>query len=342
MKIFVTGGSGFVGGAVIRHFAREHDLLAMARSDSSARTVEQRGARAVRCSLDDVDASHLAGCDVVVHAAAKAEAWGTWSDFERVNVQGTERMLEAAESAGVERFIHIGTEAALFHGQPMRDIDESYPLAPDSPFPYSATKARAELAVRAANQPGGMKTLVLRPRLVWGPGDETVLPAVQQLVESGQFAWIDGGESRTSSCHIHNLTHAIELALTHGHGGEPYFIADDEVHTIRTFLTAYLRTAGVQMPDKSMPAWLVRGLARALEPVWRALRLAKAPPITRFEACIFSVDCTVQIDKARDELGYRPLVTMEEGLAALRSLHKDLGARDAGGGAAHPGVVRRG
>jgi hypothetical protein len=322
MKIFVTGGSGFVGGAVIRHLGREHELVAMARSDSSARMVEQRGAHAVRCSLDDVDASHLADCKVVVHAAAKAEAWGAWSDFERINVQGTKRMLQAAKSAGVERFIHIGTEAASFRGQPMRDVDESYPLAPDSPFPYSATKAQAELAVRAANDAGGMKTLVLRPRLVWGPGDETVLPAVQRLVESGQFAWIDGGKSRTSSCHIHNLTDAVELALTHGHGGQPYFIADDEVHTIREFLTAYLGTAGVEMPDKSVPAWLVRGLARALEPVWRALRITKAPPITRFEASIFSVDCTVKIDKAREELGYRPLVTMKEGLAALRALHE--------------------
>jgi len=318
MRIFVTGGSGFVGGAVIRRLAEDHDLVAMARSDSSARTVEQRGARAVRCSLDDVDASHLAGCDAVIHAAAKAEAWGAWSDFERINVEGTRRMLEAAGSAGVRRFIHIGTEAALFKGQPMRDIDESYPLAPDSPFPYSATKARAELAVRGANDLLGMQTLVLRPRLVWGPGDETVLPAVRHLVESGRFAWIDGGRSRTSSCHIDNLTHAIELALAHGRGGEAYFIADDEVHTIRAFLTAYLRTAGVEMPDKSVPAWLVRGVAGAVEPLWRLFRVQKPPPITRFEACILSVDCTVKIDKARDELGYQPLVAMEQGLAALR------------------------
>ncbi|MFZ1862608.1 MAG: NAD-dependent epimerase/dehydratase family protein [Polyangiales bacterium] len=320
MRVFVTGGSGFVGGAAIRHLAQEHDVLAMARSDASAVTVERNGARAVRCSLDGVAARHLEGCHAVIHAAAKAEAWGRWSDFERVNVAGTRRVLAAAKAAGAERFIHIGTEAALFRGQPMRDIDESYPLAPDSPFPYSATKARAELAVREANDAAsGFTTLVLRPRMVWGPGDETVLAGVKRLVESGQFAWIDGGRSRTSSCYIDNLVHAIVLALEHGRGAEAYFITDDEVRTLREFLTAYLGTAGVRMPNKSLPGWLVRGLARALDPIWRLLRIEKQPPITPFEACILSVDCTLRIDKARQQLQYVPRVTVDQGMDQCRT-----------------------
>jgi nucleoside-diphosphate-sugar epimerase len=316
MRIFVTGGSGFVGGATIRHLAQKSDVLAMARSEESADKVQRNGARAIPCSLDTVEPDHLANCDVVIHAAAKAEAWGKWSDFERVNVDGTRRMLAASKTAGVNRFIHIGTEAALFRGQPMCHIDESYPLAPDSPFAYSATKARAELAVREANDTGkGFTTLVLRPRLVWGPGDETVLPGVKRLVESGQFAWIDDGRSWTSSCYIDNLVHAIELALEHGAGGEAYFITDGEEHTVREFLTAYLRTAGLELPDKSLPGWLVRGLARGIEPIWTLLRIERVPPITRFEACILSVDCTLKIDKAREQLGYAPLVTVKRGLS---------------------------
>lgn len=319
MKIFVTGGSGFVGGAAIRHLAKQHDVFAMARSDESARKVQAHGAHAVRCDLDTVESEHLAGCHAVLHAAAKAEAWGPWSDFERVNVEGTRNVLRAAKGAGVSRFIHISTEAALFRGQAMRDIDEGHPLAPDSPFPYSATKARAELAVRESNDPaGGFTTRVLRPRMVWGPGDETVLPEVARMVESGRFAWIDGGRSRTSSCHIDNLVHAIELSLEHGRDGEAYFITDGEEHTLRELLTAYLGTAGVQMPGKSLPGWLIRGVARGLEPIWRVFRIETRPPITRFEACILSVDCTLKIDKARRQLGYAPVVTVEEGLAALR------------------------
>lgn len=315
MRIFLTGGSGFVGGAAIQQLAQRHEILAMARSDSSAAKVQRRGARPARCSLEDVEPEHLGGSNAVVHAAAKAEAWGKWSDFERVNVEGTKRLLAAAKAAGVGRFIHIGTEAALFSGQPMRDIDESHPLAPDSPYPYSATKARAELAVRQADDSSeGFTSLVLRPRLVWGPGDETVLPGVQRLVDSGRFAWIDGGRSRTSTCYIDNLVHAIELALVHGRGGEAYFVTDGEEHSLREFLTAYLRAAGVEMPDKSMPGWLVRGLARLIEPVWRLLRIETQPPITRFEASILSVDCTLRIDKAREQLQYAPVVTVQQGL----------------------------
>lgn len=320
MRIFVTGGSGFVGGAVIRHLGPEHEILAMARSDAAADAVQSRGGRVIRCSLGDVKPRHLGGCDAVIHAAAKAEAWGKWSDFERVNVEGTQRLLAAAKAAGVRRFIHIGTEAALFRGQPMRDIDESYPLAPDSPFAYSATKARAELAVRGADDSDhGFTTIVLRPRLVWGPGDETVLPGVERLIESGRFAWIDGGQSRTSTCYVDNLVHAIALALEHGRGAEAYFVTDGEEHTLREFLTAYLGTAGVAIPDKSLPGWLVRGLARALEPIWRALRIETQPPITRFEASILSVDCTLRIDKAREQLRYAPLLTVAQGLQRCRT-----------------------
>ncbi len=321
MNIFVTGGSGFVGGAAIRHLASAHQLVAMARSEKSAAIVSRRGARSVRCSLEDVKPVHLAGSEVVVHAAAKAEAWGRWGDFERVNVEGTRRMLAAAKEAGVGRFIHIGTEAALFHGQPMRDIDESHPLAPDSPFPYSATKARAEIAVREANDPAaGFVTIVLRPRLVWGPGDETILPEVKRLVESGRFAWIDGGRNRTSSCYIDNLVQAIELALVHGVGSEAYFITDDEEHVLREFLTAYLGTAGVTLPDKSIPGWAAGGLARIVEGVWRFFDIEGQPPITRFEASILAADCTLRIDKAKQQLHYTPPVTVDQGMA--RCVHR--------------------
>lgn len=317
MKIFISGGSGFVGGAAIRHLSQHHAIAAMARSEKSADIVTSLGAQAINCSLDTVAAEHLADCDIVIHAAAKVEAWGQWSDFERLNIEGTQRMLDAARVAGVRRFIHIGTEAALFHGQPMRDIDESYPLAPDSPFPYSASKAQAEQRVRAANNPVEMTTIILRPRMIWGPGDQTIIKAVGAAVASGQFAWINGGQVKTSTCHIDNLMHAIALAMKQGQGGEAYFITDDEVWLLRDFLSRYLATAGISMPDKNIPAWVVKSLAAALDKIWRLLRLKGTPAVTPFEAAILAEDCILRIDKARQELGYAPVVSVAKGLSDL-------------------------
>ena len=104
-----------------------------------------------------------------------------WEDFERGNVEGTENALAAAAAAGVRRFVHCGTEAALMAGDPLVHVDEAAPLRPDSPAPYPATKARAELAVRRANR-AGFETVTVRPRFVWGRGDTTLLPEMVRTV----------------------------------------------------------------------------------------------------------------------------------------------------------------
>ncbi len=318
MKIFLTGGSGFVGGAVITALIPTHEIIALSRSNGSDAAIEALGASPRRGDLFDLPGGALEGAGAVIHCAAYVEEWGPPKLYEKINVEGTTRLLAAARAAGVKRFIHIGTEAALFHGQHMRDINETYPLAPNSPFPYSRSKARAELAVREANDPAaGFETFVIRPRLVWGPGDKTVLPVVKAMAAAGKFAWIDGGALMTSTTHIDNLTHAIGLALSSGKSGEAYFVVDGPPVEFRRFLAPYLETAGVALGERSVPGWLVRGLSNLLEPLWRLTGAKSAPPITRFTAHIMSRDCTIRDDKARAELGYRPVVSMEEGLKRL-------------------------
>lgn len=317
MNIFITGASGFVGGAAARHLAKSHTITAMSRSEKSDGAIRALGAAPIRCDLNTLEASHLEGVDIVIHSAARVESWGPMADFFRDNVEGTERLLSAARTAGVKRFIHIGTEAALFHGQPMRDLDETAPLALDSPFPYSRSKAHAETAVLGANDPsGGFTTIVLRPRFIWGPGDKSILPAIKYMVESGKFMWIGGGRNRTSITYIGNLVHAIELALEKGGDGEAYFITDGDPVILREFLIQLMATVGIDLPNKSAPGWLVRGIARVLAALWPVFGLSGAPPIDPFTAALMSRDCTLVIAKAEAELGYRPTTGLEEGLAA--------------------------
>ena len=198
---FVTGGSGFIGGRLIGRLTREGaKVRALARSDSSAATVEALGAEPVKGDLEDEDAMRAGaeGCKYAFHAAAKVEDWGDPADFERLNVEGTNKALRATKAAGVERFVHVGTEAALFAGDPLINADESAPLRPDSKSLYPATKAKAERAVRSASA-DGFETVVIRPRFVWGPGDTTVLPAIVEMVKAGKFRFIGGGHHRTST-----------------------------------------------------------------------------------------------------------------------------------------------
>src|SRR3954470_24343171 len=192
---FVTGGSGFIGGRLIERLRKEGlDVRALARSDTSARAVEELGAEAVRGDVSSPDAMRdgAQGCDYAFHAAAKVEDWGDPADFEAVNVTGTRNALEAARGGGVRRFVHVGTEAALLAGQPLVNATELEPLRPDSPALYSSSKAKAEQAVRDANA-DGFETVVVRPRFVWGKGDTTLLPTLVETVKSGRFRWIAGG-----------------------------------------------------------------------------------------------------------------------------------------------------
>ena len=201
----------------------------------------------------------------------------------------------------------------------MRDIDERYPYPERTPFLYSETKAAAERLVIAASSPS-FQTLSIRPRFVWGPGDQTVLPVLESMVRSGRFTWIDGGRAQTSTTHIANLAHGVRLALDAGRGGEAYFVIDEGTTTMRAFLTDLLATRGLTPPDKSIPGWLARTLGRSTELAWRAFGIRNDPPLTRFAAAMMSRDCTIVSDKARRELGYNAVVSRAEGLAELSAV----------------------
>jgi nucleoside-diphosphate-sugar epimerase len=318
---FVTGGSGFIGGALIERLRREGwTVRALARSDDSAARVAELGAEPVRGDLEDRRALEegAAGSELVFHCAAKVEDWGDPEDFERLNVYGTQNALDASIAAGVRRFVHAGTEAALSAGEPLVNVNEDAPLRPDSPILYAASKARAEQRVRAANG-DGIETVVIRPRFVWGRGDTTLLPALIDLVESGRFRWIGDGAQLTDTTNVDNTVEGLWLGATKAAPGGVYFVTDGAPVVFREFVTSWLGTQGVAAPDKTVPTAVADAAAAVSERAWRLLRRPGPPPLTRLAAWVSSKECTLDTTRARRELGYEPVVSREQGLAALSS-----------------------
>jgi nucleoside-diphosphate-sugar epimerase len=311
---FVTGGSGFIGGALIERLRREGwEVRALARSERAAERVRELGAEPVMGDLDDL---HVEGCEIAFHAAAKVEDFGDPADFERVNVQGTRNVVAACRAGGVRRLVHVGTEAALMAGQPLVNVDESAPLRPDSPALYPSTKAKAERLVRDANG-DGLETVVVRPRFVWGRGDATLLPRIVEMVRSGRFRWVGGGRQLTATTHIDNTVEGLWLAATRGPAGGVYFVTDGEPVVFRDFMTAWVGTQGVEIPDKSVPPAVANAAARVAETLWRRLKRPGNPPLTRFQVWVSSQECTIDISRAGRELDYRPVKSREDGLAEL-------------------------
>ena len=320
---FLTGGSGFIGGRLIERLRRDgHAVRALARSSVAAERVAALGAEPVSGELSDLEAMRAGahGCELAFHAAAMLGDWGRSEDFERVNVRGTENALRVCTEAGVRRFVHVGTEAALMAGQPLVEVDESAPLRPDSPALYSSTKARAEQAVLAANGES-LQTVVVRPRFVWGRGDTTLLPRLAQMARSGRFAWIGGGRQRTSTTHVDNAVEGLALAAARGRPGNAYFVTDGEPVVFREFVSELLLSQGVAPPTRNLPAGVAHAVAASGETAWRLLPLPGQPPLTRFAYWVSAQECTIRIEKAREQLGYGARRTIADGL-------EELGARE--------------
>lgn len=321
MDAFVTGGSGFIGTHLLERLAERGDRVrAMARSDSSARTVEACGATPVRGDLGDVEAmaDGMADCDVVFHLAAKADRWGPREAFVETNVRGTENVVEAAREAGVDRLVYTSSGRVLTDGGPLRDVDETDPFPDDIVGDYPETKAEAERLVLQADD-DELTTVAVRPPTVWGPRDETILNEYVDAIESGNFVWIDGGRHLISTTHVYNAVEGHVLAAERGDGGNAYFVTDGVPVEYREFITALVGTVGVEPPDRSVPKWLASPAATVLERAWRTLGLSGPPPLDRATLAIIGCELTVDDSKVREELGYEPVITREDGLAELRN-----------------------
>ena len=296
-------------------------MRCLARSASSAQAVRHSGAEPVSGDLDDAEALRegVKGCDAVFHTAAIVKDWGDPQEFHRINVQGTENLLAAARAAGVPCVVHVSTEAVLAGPTSLAGVDETLPRPREPYGPYSLTKGLAEERVLAANSPT-LRTVVVRPRFIWGKGDTSVLPQLVAAVRAGRFRWISGGHYLTSATHVCNVCEALILAAERGRGGEIYFATDGPPIEFRKFVTALLETQGVRPGRRSLPRRLAFTLAGIVESIWSSLHIKAAPPITRMVVKMMGEEVTINDSKARKELGYSGRISFEEGIRQMRNL----------------------
>ena len=306
MRILVTGGTGLLGGRLIPQLVGNgHQVFALTRSAPSHTKLRALGALPVDANLESKVLLPLPAVDAVVHAAALFRFSGPREPFFRTNVDGTARLLTAAEKAGATTFVHISAAGVIMDeaGTPIRDANESAPTFPDHFSAYLASKAQAETIVLAANKPG-FRTLALRPPALWGPGDpfSRELP---QAINSGNFAFVDRGDYAFATCHVDNVVEAVQCALERGEGGRAYFITDQEKQTFREFVASLASLQGLSIEKlRSMPYWLALTLGRLMDAAWVVLRKDGDPPVSRSMMRMIGREFSVNDAAARRELGY--------------------------------------
>lgn len=332
MKVLVTGGSGFLGSHIVEQLLEQgHDVRSMARSPQPAleQLAQQTGEpietiKGDICSPEDAAAA-VEGCDAVIHTAAMVGAWGKEAQFQRVNVEGTRVMLEAAKAEGVERFIFTSSPSVVFDGTPLVNAGQDTPYPTSFPTPYASTKAESERIALAADTPGGMRVTALRPQLMWGAGDPHLLPMLMKKSRAGKLRVVGDGKALVDITYIDNAARAHLDALEalgkpdgEDHpGGKAYFISNGEPVELWSWIETLMKQMGAPAPRGAVPrqvAWLA---GWATEIIWSALGKNEDPPVTRYIALKMSTHQYYDLEPARRELGYEPVVSMEEGLKRL-------------------------
>lgn len=318
MKIFITGGSGFLGQHLLKRWQLEgHQVTALSRNKTSDDKITAWGAQPIRGTLQDIRtwAKALTGQDLVVHAAAPIDVWGQWPTFQQEIVEASLLLYQLANYHHVKRFIYISSESVLQSHRPLLDIDENYayPLEPNSLYGKAKKQAEQQLILHAS-----MTTLIiLRPTFIWGHGDSQFEHLLHK-VKHKQFVWVDHGHVMMEMVHVDNVVEAIALAMHRGMHKAIYFVTDGQAMLVREFLGALFTAHGIDAPNLSVPALLVKPLAPVVETVWRLLALKSTPPLSRFQLDFIALPRRYKIAKIQRDLGYQPIVSFAQGLAEIK------------------------
>ena len=317
--ILVTGGGGFLGGAIVRRL-RKQGLRVTSLSRHHYPRLDALGVKQVQGDLADSEAVQLAlrDCSLVLHVAGKVGIWGPYRDFYQSNVNGTENVLQACLSQGIDRLVYTSSPSVVFNGKDMEGADEAAPYAAHFKGPYPATKAIAEKRVLEANG-SELATVALRPHLVWGPHDTHIIPGLLLRAHKGQLRRLGQKDKKVDFTYIDNAAHAHLLAaerLSPGSAisGRSFFITDDCPVPLWRFVNRILNIAGFPAVEKSVHPGITYAAAGLLEAVYRVLRLRSEPRLTRFLVEEMSTSHWFNIGAARKDLGYRPLVDLETGM----------------------------
>lgn len=327
MRALVTGGGGFLGGAIARGLVGEG---ARVRSFSRAGypELEALGVEVCRGDLADEKAvsEACAGRDIVFHSGAKVGLWGAYEDYYSANVIGTRNVLSACLKQGVARLVFTGSPSVVFNGKDVEGWDESAPYSKRFDSHYSRSKAAAEELVLSANGPR-LATVSLRPHLIWGPGDNQIVPRLAAQGRAGALRRIGDLNKLVDTTYIDDAAKAHLLAAArlkdfHGVGGRAYFISSGDPRPLWDIVNGILKAAGVPPVTEAIHPRIAYAAACVYEGAYRALGIRREPRLTRFLVSQLATAHWFDIGAARRELGYEPQVTVEEGLRRLEDWFK--------------------
>lgn len=319
MRILVTGGTGFLGGALARRLRdMGADVTAMGRNVEAGEALEAEGIRFLRANLMNADAMEEAcrGQEVIFHCGALAAPWGRQEAFYGANMIGTCNIICGAQKHQVRRLVHVSTPSIYFGYDSRLNVKEDDPLPAKQISHYAHTKLLAEHAIQRAHREG-LPVITIRPRAIFGPGDTTVLPRLIRALETGRLRIIGNGRNVVDMSYIDNVVDALLLCMDSPPAtlGRVYNITNGEPRPLWGIVRFLCDELGIRFPQKKLPLDMALTLAGGMEKLYKLLRVSGEPVLTRLTVSMLANDATLNIEAARRELGYVPRVGFDEGMA---------------------------
>ncbi len=320
MRVFITGATGFVGNYLLKRLLKDkHNVKILSRHPEKNIDLQNKGIEIIKGSLDNVDAwkEALSGIDTVIHLAAPVTFWGSWDFYYKEITLASKKLFEVSLKQNVKRFIYISSESVVQKKDSIIDIDEAYPYPKNPNSNYAKAKKQAEIELLKIKNTK-TKLIILRPAYIWGVRSKN-MEALIDRVKSGGFVWIDQGKNLFETSHVKNVAEAIVLSLDHGKDRGIYFVTDDDTRSFREHLIPILKIYNMKIPQFSISSGFAYYLAVLFEAFWRIFAIKSQPPVSKFTWAFTAQPRRYDISKAKNELGYKPVISFEKGLFEIRN-----------------------
>ena len=314
--VLVTGATGFLGEYLTQRLTKRYRVLALGRNREKGKRLEEQGA--VFCPGDftrrESCARYFQGVDYVIHAGALSTVWGEWEDFYRTNVLGTELVAALCRENGVKRLVYLSSPSIYTGKEDQYHIREDQAPEQNNLNYYIKSKLMAEAILRKWEKKG-LETVILRPRGLIGIGDTSLVPRILTANAKTGIPLFREGRNLVDLTSVENVALACELSMTAEKApGRAFNITNGEPMEFRNILEQFLRAIGEEPRYRRLPFGLVYALAGGLEWLYRTLRFAGEPPLTRYTVCTLGYAQTMDISSAREILGYVPEKTLAESI----------------------------
>lgn len=327
MKTLVTGATGFLGEHLCYRLKEEgFQVVGVGRNENKGKELESKGVTFVRTDLSnksDVEGL-LSDIDYVFHSAALSSPWGNYEDFHQANVVATQNLIDEALKEKIERFIHVSTPSIYAHSQDTLGIKEDSQLPEVFINHYATTKHEAEKIVDEAFKKG-LKTIAIRPRGIFGPGDTSVIPRLIRANEKLGVPMINKGEAVIDVTYVGNVVEALILCMKSNEStlGKKYNITNGEPTNLHDLLSKVFTSLDMEWKQKHMDYKTLQTAAGFIEFLHKNLFKKTEPVLTKYTVDLLSKSQTLDITAAREELGYVPIVSLDEGVVEFAKWWKE-------------------